>query len=284
MSLRKKITLSYDEVSEKEALEKIPGATRFPLDKMQEWVEKLKMEQQESRRMWTLVGRIVLCEKRRDTVKDHLIEAIDNTLKLYRQENGILTEEQQTRLDQLQAEALAILNSAKTTKHGLTIEALPDSPSNPPTKNILALLPAASTSESQRLLMPTVTLPRPILTPAAKKDYKRVTSPISSGDDQLHIDENPTPTKKPCKEKRKLNHSRERKESGGSHHSYKQGRIGGRFSKKLEDVQTSTISCRDINPEPTPEPQQENRELAIVIPRVSVSKCNFLLCLKLEPS
>lgn len=288
MALRKKLTLVYDEIPEEEAAREVIIDRDFPFDTMQKWAEEILQDQQEAQRNWINVGRMVVNERRRSTIMKKKTQGLLTALAEYRKDKRILKRSQQEQLNQLKQQALEIINPTSPTVDPLGIE-----PSSPPT--LPPTLLAITQGEEETIIAQPA--PTRIPTPAARKEYK-IQEPDSSGsENRLYIDEDHVPEKKKKRSRSKnTGAKRERKTSGTSHHSSQQGRIGGRFSKKIK-TDLSPPSPTKVNPVDQQEagpsgvnikllPQSgiELKELAVIIPKVSLPKCNFLLHLKLEPS
>lgn len=288
MALRKKLTMAYDEIPEEEAGREVMLDRDFPFDSMQKWAEEILQDQQEAQRNWINVGRMVVNEKRRSVIMKRKTQGLLTALTEYRKDKRILTRSQQEQLNQLKEQALKIINPTSPTTDPLGIE--PPSPTTlPPT------LLAITQGEEETLIARSA--PTPIPTPAARKEYK-IQEPDSSGsENRLCIDEDRVPEKKKKRSRSKnAGAKRERKTSSTSHHSSQQGRIGGRFSKKIKtdlnppstmranSVDQQEAGPSGVNTKLLPQSDVELKELAVIIPRVSLSKCKFFLHFKLEPS
>lgn len=129
----------------------------------------------------------------------------------------------------------------------------------------------------------------PTATLAARKAYDNVSSlSASEGERNLQIDEGYRPKKRSQKEDPTRKSSKKpRQTSTGSHHSSKQGRVGGRFTKKMDLIPSTTstsLEAQDLRSEAAEPPPPEMKELAVVLPRVSFDKYLFLLYLNLTPN
>lgn len=292
MAVRKKSILTYNEIADHELHLSQTSDPIYPLDAVQQLIADIQREQEEAQAQWVHVGRIVLNERKRNTLIKNRLEKLEKTVAQYRRENRILTRYQREELSKLEAQALAIWNIGSTpVPPASSYSLLP--------KQLLPIMGAKQSGPEREpepsppgvTSQPIETIPDEMSTPkgkpktlAAKKQYRRSLSPETSDEERLKIDEDYRPNKKT---KREGKVKKDRRTSTGSHHSSKQGRIGGRFAKKMD---AASISNTVAQVHPTEDRSKDSelpiepKELAIVIPRVSVSKCNFFLYLKLTPS
>lgn len=278
MAVRKKSILTYNEIADQELQLSQTPETTYPLDVVQQLIADIQREQEEAHVQWVHVGRIVLNERKRSTLIKNRLERLEQTVAQYGRENKILMRYQRE-LSKLEAQALAIWNLGSTLSPPASTYTLVPKQLLP----IMGVKQGGSEKEpepsppgvtSHLSIQPIKIIPDETSTPsgkprtlAAKKHYRCPTSPDTSDEDQLKIDEDYRPHKKTKKEGKP---KKDRRTSTGSHHSSKQGRVGGRFVKKIDTASTSSTTAQihstekhPVNPELIVEP----RESAIVLPR-----------------
>lgn len=283
MAGRGKLRVSMDQIRDEELLDVARVDRQYPLDSMQVWIDKLICEQREANNRWKQLAEISRNEQKRGNIQLRLLMGLKEAGQLHRVSQNILTREQQEELNMLEKRAQEIRCQAQASQQPLL--AIEPAPHVKPMEAPPLVPPATLTLQS-------TTAGYTIKTPAAKKSYKLMAShdsSSSSGDDRLKINEDETPRKKKKTEKKESkSKGKERKTSTSSHHSAKQGRVGGRFSKKIESVVDTEVACSSTqqvqNIPAIDETPVIPRNLSIVLPRVSLSKCNFFLNLRLEPS